>query len=729
MGDPSGGSDSVMDPAAGPPTSGPDGADGVVGDMARQQAAVATLGIAALREATLETLFVQGVELVAETLGLELSKVLELQPDGANLLLRAGVGWRPGGIGKAIVDADAGSQAGYTLLADVPVVVADLRRETRFQAPPLLIEHRAVSGISTVIYGRERPWGTLSGHSRQPREFRRDEVDFVQSVANILGAAIERQRVDDARHEATAMVGRLVEAAPLALILFDSDGQVRVWSRGAELLLGWSADEVVGTTPTLSKHGEDPPPDELLRRVLAGETIADLRFRSFHKDGSRLHLALHAAPVRDGRGAIVGVMAALVDLTEHSHLEARLADARRDHDLLAASVGQLRTLDTPEATAGRICHEVIRWDGFEGAALYALTGERRLVPIGIASSRAVPIRIGQPLPAARTRYLLSRATTGPWVEEFGVRQATSAIDRAWNQAGLRLAAYAPIRREGQIIGILAGGTTAPIGVSRLTYRLPVLNDYASVATAILGDDLVRRQADTRHIDKMRAMIRKRRFRSLYQPIVDLESRRPVGYEALTRFDDGRSPPQAFSDADAIGLLHELEMACIVEALRNADRLPRSAWLSLNASPGLVLASAGLAEALQATDRSAVIEITEHGVVEDYATLNAALRRLPFGTRVAIDDAGTGHSGLHRILELLPDFVKLDISLIRAIDVDLAPQAMVAGLVHFAAEVGCTLIAEGVESEEQLTILRKLGVTHGQGYLFGPPAPIEDLEQS
>jgi EAL domain-containing protein (putative c-di-GMP-specific phosphodiesterase class I) len=89
----------------------------------------------------------------------------------------------------------------------------------------------------------------------------------------------------------------------------------------------------------------------------------------------------------------------------------------------------------------------------------------------------------------------------------------------------------------------------------------------------------------------------------------------------------------------------------------------------------------------------------------------------------VDDAGAGYAGLRHILEIRPQFVKLDISLVRHVDTDPARQAMVAGMAHFAGKVGCELIAEGIETEGELDELARLGIPLGQGYLFGKPEPI------
>ena len=168
---------------------------------ARQQAVIAELGRRALTEEDISALMEMVVETAARTLGVEYSKVLELLPDGDALVLRAGVGWKEGLVGRATVGAGLDSQAGYTLFTDGPVVVEDLRAERRFGGPPLLHEHEVVSGMSVVIRGRERPFGVLGAHTKSRRTFTVDDVNFLRGIANVLAAAIERKEAEDALDE------------------------------------------------------------------------------------------------------------------------------------------------------------------------------------------------------------------------------------------------------------------------------------------------------------------------------------------------------------------------------------------------------------------------------------------------------------------------------------------------------------------------------------------------
>jgi len=132
----------------------------------------------------------------------------------------------------------------------------------------------------------------------------------------------------------------------------------------------------------------------------------------------------------------------------------------------------------------------------------------------------------------------------------------------------------------------------------------------------------------------------------------------------------------------------------------------------------------VSEVLWPAERPLVLEITEHDVIEDYAALSEAVRALGHDVRLAVDDAGAGVANFGHIIELSPDFVKLDISLVRRVNANMGRQAMVIGMRHFSRTSGCRLVAEGIETEEEAATLRALGVEFGQGYMFGRPEPVE-----
>lgn len=163
----------------------------------RQQAVVIELGHRALGELDIASFMDRVAYSVATTLEADQVELLELEADEEQtLLLRSGFGWKPGHVGRITLENGPGSHGGYTLLEGAPVVFEDLLRETRFKAP-YLQDHGVVSGASAVIHSTRRPFGVLGAYSVRRRNFNPDDVRFLEAVANVLGQAIERRRIED----------------------------------------------------------------------------------------------------------------------------------------------------------------------------------------------------------------------------------------------------------------------------------------------------------------------------------------------------------------------------------------------------------------------------------------------------------------------------------------------------------------------------------------------------
>jgi EAL domain-containing protein (putative c-di-GMP-specific phosphodiesterase class I) len=238
------------------------------------------------------------------------------------------------------------------------------------------------------------------------------------------------------------------------------------------------------------------------------------------------------------------------------------------------------------------------------------------------------------------------------------------------------------------------------------------------------EELLRAQAA-----RIRDVLDNGKISMVFQPIVDLEAEVVVGFEALARFPLGPERPTQtwFTEAAAVGLRQELELAAVEAALAVFQEAPGEPYLSVNAMPD-TLSSAGLAELLAdvPADRL-VLEITEHAPVHDYEALNTAMRRMRGrGIRLAVDDAGSGFASLRHILQLAPDIIKIDNALTRNVYKDPARRALAAGLISFAAELGATIVAEGIQTRQELDTLRELGVRYGQGFYLGRPGPIADV---
>ncbi|WP_310586338.1 sensor domain-containing phosphodiesterase [Stutzerimonas frequens] len=290
----------------------------------------------------------------------------------------------------------------------------------------------------------------------------------------------------------------------------------------------------------------------------------------------------------------------------------------------------------------------------------------------------------------------------------------------------------PIRfSDGGVYGAFCCFSTQPDG-SLNERDLNTLRLFAAFAGRLLETQAKSQQSCDSKRSRVENVLAERSYAVVYQPIVHLVENRIVGHEALARFraDPQRTPDKWFDEAGQVGLQKELEIALIEAALQGFDRLPADSYLSLNVSPETILAGA-LSEVLarQPLDRL-MLEVTEHALVQDYEQLAEALEPLRReGLRLAVDDAGAGYASFRHILKLKPDVIKLDASLIRNVDSDTGCRALAAALIRFAEETGCKVVAEGVETQEELAMLRRLEVNKAQGYLLGRPAPLGPLAKA
>jgi EAL domain-containing protein (putative c-di-GMP-specific phosphodiesterase class I)/DNA-binding response OmpR family regulator len=391
---------------------------------------------------------------------------------------------------------------------------------------------------------------------------------------------------------------------------------------------------------------------------------------------------------------------------------------------VVGTLGRMSLSSDPEAAAEAVVAEVARQTDHAFVEVLQLAYGDRLQPLAMYTRATGVVRGGLPPDPWRAQFLQGRALAGPWVDRPD-RGRTDHDSNIWT-VDLELIAGAPIYSDEQVVGLLLIGVTdATTGTShdRPARLMAAAIDYASILTAVAGSALADRRAAGAERTKLAGYLTTMAFHPVFQPIVDLEDGAVIGYEALTRFDDGTPPDVRFADATRLGLGGDFELAAVEAALADAAKLPDGAFVSLNVSPGVALeASDRLREYLSGTSRPIVLELTEHVAIQDYKPLRDAIASLG-NVQIAVDDAGAGYASLRHILELQPAFAKLDTSLVRGIDGDPLRQAMAAGIQYYALRTGCRLVAEGVETEEEATMLRDLGVDLAQGYLFGRPERI------
>ncbi|MCP5056019.1 MAG: EAL domain-containing protein [bacterium] len=241
--------------------------------------------------------------------------------------------------------------------------------------------------------------------------------------------------------------------------------------------------------------------------------------------------------------------------------------------------------------------------------------------------------------------------------------------------------------------------------------------------------------DARHRRRtFQAMVLAGEVSSVYEPIVDVTTKTVYGYEALVRGPEGsafRSPLALFDAAEDEGLLFELDCLCRRAGLEGATEIQTGTALFLNVRPTSIhdpyFAPDELVHTLQRTNlrpSDVVFEISEQESIENFDAFREvrdAYRALGF--RFALDDTGAGYASLQAVIELEPEFIKVDRALVTGLDTDPARKALLQALQAVANTIGAKIIGEGLDRLEELEVLKELNISFGQGWLFGKPTPL------
>lgn len=283
---------------------------------------------------------------------------------------------------------------------------------------------------------------------------------------------------------------------------------------------------------------------------------------------------------------------------------------------------------------------------------------------------------------------------------------------------------------------------APVSFSvghAVIFRDPMLRAERSVHRALdeaMVMNLRQRTRDEDHRARgLDAIIKGQQLVTLYQPILDLRDLSVLGHEVFTHGPAGgpfEDPERLFALAERVGRLVDFETLSRRQALETVwQHLPRGKKLFLNTSArtlrdpevtGPAFAREVEARGLRRGD--VVLEVTERSTLAGGSADRQPLRRLKeAGFGIAIDDMGAGYSSLNALVEMEPDYLKFDVSLVRNIDRSLIKKSLLETLVDISAKIGAQVIAEGVEAESEFTTLRDLGVHLGQGRYLAPPAPL------
>ncbi len=288
---------------------------------ATQQLAIAQLGQSALTGKSLSLLMDEAIQLATDNLGADQCYVLEVLPNDYTLLLKAGVGWVDGLVGKATIANHAQSHAGYTLAAQEPIAFDDLPVETRFSGSPLLHNHRVVSGVSVIITTRDQVFGLLGVFTTHTRQFTKDDIHFLQAIANVIATAIERKYADDQLR----LMERAIAASSNGVVITDPsrpDNPIIYANDAIEKITGYQREDFVGQNCRFLQ-GQQSETDDLLTLKQAIQTHQECHvvLKNYRKDGQLFWNELYISPVFDEDGYLTNFVGIQTDITERKQRE------------------------------------------------------------------------------------------------------------------------------------------------------------------------------------------------------------------------------------------------------------------------------------------------------------------------------------------------------------------------------------------------------------------------
>lgn len=701
---------------------------------ARRRSAVLDLGQVALEGLPLDDLLRRAVRLASEELGPSRCEIWRATEGREELELRASVGW-PADRSTPTIPLSTSNQPGYTVLrGHGAVVVEDFRREGRFSSVEPLDTAPVQSSISIRIGGDGAGFGAFVISSQSLRRFELSDIALVESLAQLLGAAIERLRVNDSLAEAERRVRTLIERLPSITYRagLGTEGEWTFVSPQIEEILGYTVEEWTSDVTFWEQHMH---PDDL-DRVLAEETLCadegrslDIEYRMQTGDGRTIWVRDRASVGERESSGVMMVEGLITDVTEQRAAEDRLRYLA-DHDELT---GLLNRRGFEVAAEG-----VIAGDGLpagRGAMVIVDLDHIKRVndTLGRATGDRVIAEIASMLEAELAPgYVFGRLDS----DEFGILIPGVGEAQALERAGSLLSVIRA--RQG------AAALTASAGIALVERGMGV-----SCADLLTAADIALHQAKEAGRDRavvftgedrgrlewvghVRKAIDEERLVLYSQPIVDMATGVPWTEELLVRMIDPVSQrPIAAGEfvptAERFGLIRGLDHWVVGQALKLVASGRR---VSANISAASIgdrdlteLVSRELA-ASGADPSLLTFELTETAATPAIEALRDFTTRVQqLGCGLSLDDVGTGFGSLTYLRHLPFTELKIDMQFVRGMLESNADARIVESLVVIARGLGIRTVAEGIETAALIEPLREMGVDCGQGYLFGRPAPV------
>jgi PAS domain S-box-containing protein len=502
-------------------------------------------------------------------------------------------------------------------------------------------------------------------------------------------------------HEAVRLQARLLEEIGAAVVATELDGSVTSWSRGAERLYGWSREEVAGqqlmALGLIPLHGEGSA--ALLAAMAAhrswqGELLVPC------KDGTTVPVDLRVVPIEDESGTTVGLVGIGVDITERVRAAEELHAARDHLHAVTGSMGEgLYALDADGLVtyANQAAERLVGWSAAElvGRSMHATVHFRR--PDGSPYPEHEC-----PVAGVRATGRLARVEEDVFIRKDGSELTVSYTATALDGDG---------GRHGAIV-VFSDASDRMVQRIQHQHQIDALSWINRIRDALEDNRLV-----------------------LYaQPIVDLATKETVQHELLIRMLDESgelvAPGLFLPVAEEYGLIREIDRWVIGQA---ATLAAAGHPVEVNLSAESLGDHSLLGYVEQELARSGadpaklVFELTETALLRDETAARSFIEGVDrLGSHVALDDFGTGYGGFTYLKQLPIDYLKIDIEFVRDLAHNPASHHVVRAVVSLAGDFGLRTVAEGVEDDETLGLLREHGVDYAQGFGIGRPAPLDDV---
>ncbi|MEO6207181.1 MAG: PAS domain S-box protein, partial [Candidatus Limnocylindrales bacterium] len=367
----------------------------------------------------------------------------------------------------------------------------------------------------------------------------RDESGAVVGISSVGEDVTERRQ----HEERQARLSAAVEQTAEAIIVTSADGRIVYANPAFESASGVRTEEAFGRRPwNVMQIGHGADFRSLIRQLRAGQAWAG-EWEIYRADGGMRREEVSVAPMRDVDGAITGYVAVAHDVTQIRELQRTLDAAILRRIDVSRAMSVMETQSTAEQTAQEITDAVVELPGVDVAMLIAFSTDGDAIVLAVTAGDGYPVTPGTYMPQVRADYLRERAVAGPWVEPWVARPEDGEYGAAVTLAGLQAVAYAPLANSQGLFGLLSIGTSSPDDARHFADQLSMTIEFAATARSLLSAQMTERREIRSVRSKISTVLAAGTYRAVFQPIVDMSTGAAIGYEALTRFDDGTPPDQ------------------------------------------------------------------------------------------------------------------------------------------------------------------------------------------